>query len=93
MGSEFGAIWEDPEGGDIKFVIKRALKQDQTLHMEGKLHVILYIREEWAWKVGELGFLWKKSPLALLGIVLEDSLLCLLRKTMGYTCYRNNCNL
>ena len=43
--------------------------------------------------VGELGFLWKKSPLALLGIVLEDSLLCLLRKTMGYTCYRNNCNL
>ena len=47
MGSEFGAIWEDPEGGFIKFVVKRASKQDQTLHMEVKLHVILYFREEW----------------------------------------------
>ena len=35
VGSEFGAIWEDPEGGFIKFVVKRASKQDQTLHMEG----------------------------------------------------------
>ena len=31
MGSEFGTIWEDPKGGFIKFAIKRALKQDQTL--------------------------------------------------------------
>ena len=44
MGSEFGAIWEDPEGGFIKFAVKRASKQDQTLQMEGKLHVILYFR-------------------------------------------------
>ena len=36
-----------PEGGFIKFAVKRALKQDQTLHMEGKLHIILYFREEW----------------------------------------------
>ena len=48
MGSAFGAIWEDPEGSFIKFVVKRALKQDQTIHMEGKLHVILYFREECA---------------------------------------------
>ena len=47
MGSAFGATWEDPEGGIIKFAVKRALKQDQTLHMEGKLHIILYLREEW----------------------------------------------
>ena len=46
MGSTFGAIWEDPEGGFIKFAVKRALKQEQTLHMEGKLHIILYFREE-----------------------------------------------
>ena len=46
VGSAFGATWEDPEGGFIKFAAKRALKQDQTLHMEGKLHVILYFREE-----------------------------------------------
>ena len=44
MGSEFGAISEDPEGGFIKFVVKRASKQDQTLHMEEKLHIILYFR-------------------------------------------------
>ena len=46
VGSTFGAIWEDPEDGFIKFAVKRALKQDQTLHMEGKLHVILYFRKE-----------------------------------------------
>ena len=45
VGSTFGAILEDPEGGFIKFGVKRASKQDQTLHMEGKLHVILYFRE------------------------------------------------
>ena len=39
-------IWESPEGGFIKFAVKRASKQDQTLHIEGKLHVILYFREE-----------------------------------------------
>ena len=46
VGSAFGAFWEEPEGGFIKFMVKRASKQDQTLHMEGKLHVILYFREE-----------------------------------------------
>ena len=44
MGSLFGAFWEDPEDGFIKLVIKRASKQVQVLHMEGKLHVILYFR-------------------------------------------------
>ena len=34
--SEFGVIWEDPQGGFTKFVVKRASKQDQTLHMEGE---------------------------------------------------------
>ena len=42
MGSAFGAIWEDPNGGFIKFMVKRASKQDQTLHMEEKLYIILY---------------------------------------------------
>ena len=46
VGSTFGAICEDPEGGFIKLMVKRASKQGQTLHMEGKLHVILYFREE-----------------------------------------------
>ena len=46
MGSTFEAIWEDPEGGFIKFTVRRALKQDQKLHMEWKFHVILYFREE-----------------------------------------------
>ena len=36
MGSTFGAIWKDLEGGFIKFTVKRTLKQDQTLHMEGE---------------------------------------------------------
>ena len=46
VGSTFGAIWEDPEGGFIKFAVKRASKQDQTLHIDGKPNVILYFREE-----------------------------------------------
>ena len=41
VGSAFGAIWEDPGGSFIKFAVKRSLKQDQTLHMEGKLKGIL----------------------------------------------------
>ena len=32
----------------IKIAVKRALKQDQILHMEGKLRVILCFREEYA---------------------------------------------
>ena len=48
MGSKFGAIREDPEGGFIKFVVKRASKQYQTLHMEGKLQDILYFKAECA---------------------------------------------
>ena len=46
VASAFGAIWEGLEGGFIKFMVKTASKQDQTLHMEGKLHVILYFSEE-----------------------------------------------
>ena len=42
VGSAFEAFWEDPEGGFIKFAVKSASKQDQTLHMEGKLHINLY---------------------------------------------------
>ena len=64
MGSEFGAIWEDSEGGFIKFVVKRTSKQDQALHMEGKLHVILYFREVW-WelRLSKIsGFFLKKFP-------------------------------
>ena len=30
-GSAFGDIWEDYEGGFIKFAVKRASKQDQML--------------------------------------------------------------
>ena len=47
MGSKFGGTWEDPGGGFIKFAVKRALKQDQTLHMEEKLQFILYFSTEW----------------------------------------------
>ena len=46
MESEFGSTWEDPGGGFINFAIQRALKQDQTLHMEGKLQFILYFSTE-----------------------------------------------
>ena len=46
VGSEFGGTWEDPGGCFFKFEVKRSSKQDQTLHMEGKLHAILYFREE-----------------------------------------------
>ena len=46
VGSTFGGTWEDPEGGIIKFAVKRALKQDQTLHMEGKLQFIRYFSRE-----------------------------------------------
>ena len=49
VGSAFGVTWEDPEGGFIKFAAKRALNQDQTLHMEEKLQIILYfIAECWS---------------------------------------------
>ena len=41
MGSTFGGTWEDPGGGLFKFTVKNALKQDQIVHMEGKLQVIL----------------------------------------------------
>ena len=58
VGSAFGAICDDPEGGFIKFAVKRALKQDQTLHMEGKLHNILYFKEEWCMGV-MIRFFWK----------------------------------
>ena len=47
VGSEFGGTWEDPGGGFIKFAVERALKQDQTLHMEEKLQFILYFSTEW----------------------------------------------
>ena len=37
VGSTFGDTREDPGGGFIKFAVKRALKQDKILHMEGEL--------------------------------------------------------
>ena len=46
VGSEFGGTWEDPGGGFFKFAVKRALKQDQIVHMEGKLQVIRYFIRE-----------------------------------------------
>ena len=42
VGSKFGGTCrEDPPGGGgfFKFAVKRALKQDQIVHMEGKLQV------------------------------------------------------
>ena len=41
VGFEIGGTWEDPGGGFLKFAVKRALKQDQIVHMEGKLQFIL----------------------------------------------------
>ena len=46
VGSAFGGTWEDLEGGIMKFAVKRALNQDQTLHMEGKLQFIRYFSRE-----------------------------------------------
>ena len=40
-----GGTWKDPGGGFFEFAVKRTLKQDQIVHMKGKLHVILYLRE------------------------------------------------
>ena len=36
MRSTFGGTWEDPGSGFFEFEGKRALKQDQIVHMEGK---------------------------------------------------------
>ena len=47
MRSEFGGTWEDPGGSFFEFAVKRALKQDQIVHMEVKLQVILYFSREW----------------------------------------------
>ena len=46
VGSTFGGTWEGPWGGFFKFAVKRALKQDKIVHMEGKLQVIFYFRWE-----------------------------------------------
>ena len=46
MGSEFGGTWEDPGGVFFEFAVKRALKQDQIVHMEEKLQIILYFSRE-----------------------------------------------
>ena len=46
MGSTFGGTWEDLGGGFFAFVVKRALKQDQIVHLEGKLQFILYFSRE-----------------------------------------------
>ena len=35
---------EDPGGGFFEFVVKRALKQDQIVHLEGKLQFFLYFK-------------------------------------------------
>ena len=47
MGSKFGGTWEDPGDYFFEFAVKIALKQDQIVHMEGKLQVILYFSREW----------------------------------------------
>ena len=46
MRSTFGGTWEEPVGGVFKFAVKRALNQDQIVHMEGKLQVIRYFSRE-----------------------------------------------
>ena len=46
MGSDFGGPWEEPGVDFFKFAVKRALKQDQIVHMEGKLQAILYFSRE-----------------------------------------------
>ena len=46
MGSTFVGNWEAPGGVFFKFAVKRALKQDQIVHMEGKLRVIRYFSRE-----------------------------------------------
>ena len=46
MGSEFGGTWEDPEGVFFKFPVERALKQDQIVHIKGKLLVLCYFIKE-----------------------------------------------
>ena len=47
VGSAFGGTREDPEGGIIKFAVKRALKQDQIVHMDGgNFQVIFYFSRE-----------------------------------------------
>ena len=46
VGSTFGGTWEDHGGGHFKVAVKRALKQDQIVHMEEKLQVILYFSRE-----------------------------------------------
>ena len=46
MESTGGATWEDSGGGLMKFAVTRALKQDQIVHIEWKLQIILYFRME-----------------------------------------------
>ena len=46
MGSTFGGTWEDPGGGFFEFAVKRAIKQDQIVHIEGKLQIIRYFSRE-----------------------------------------------
>ena len=46
VGSEFGGTWEDPWGVFFEFAVKRALKQDQIVYMDGKLQVIFYFSRE-----------------------------------------------
>ena len=53
-GVAFGGTWEDPGGCFFKFAVKRALKQDQIVHMEGKLQFILYFSREWLYLVDHL---------------------------------------
>ena len=46
MGSEFGGTWEHSGGVFFESALKRALKQDQIVHLEGKLQYILYFSRE-----------------------------------------------
>ena len=46
MGSAFGGTGEDAGGVFLEVAVKRALKQDQIVHMEENLQVILYFSRE-----------------------------------------------
>ena len=54
-------FWEDPGDGFFEFAVKRALNQDQIVHMEGKLQVICYFSRDWqATKPWCLNLKWMK---------------------------------
>ena len=68
MVSTFGGTtWQDSGNGFFKFAVKRALKLDEIVHMEGKLQVILYFSRECSGTmiIETLNFLYLHSALKL----------------------------